>query len=360
MSQRSVFRRHRQLAARKEKQEPESFSSPHGSVRAPASPEGSLWASPTLLSDVADGAVEILCSKLRSLRLTELLRRAEDAGVDPDTLDEAAEASAEPKEAIVGLIVKQLVPSMRGVLAHALADAETLDTNIEDDDRSSITAQQECEHHENTTDEPHAYRTSGRRQSLVETMMRQFAADSRDDERYASDGEHSEDSLGSSSDTSARPMVVARRQRMNELSQPLPRHQQLFARRTQHSSTAWRPGGAAAATSRSDQDIPVPRTPAQKARTRGESDSWHVADCAARSAEQRLAQCMAQARSTPKETHCSYIVLHNQKYAVRKNRLLMFFVSLLPPRWFWIVDETDCGHKRNKTSCALTRVGNPS
>jgi hypothetical protein len=102
-----------------------------------------------LLSDVADGAVEILCSKLRSLRLTELLRRAEDAGVDPDTLDEAAEASAEPKEAIVGLIVKQLVPSMRGVLAHALADADTLDTNIEDDDRSSITAQQECEHHEN-------------------------------------------------------------------------------------------------------------------------------------------------------------------------------------------------------------------
>jgi hypothetical protein len=320
MSQRSIFRRHRQAASTEEEEEqaPETPSTP------PPDSFRRQLASPLMadVADVADGAVEILRSKLHSLRLTELLRRAEDAGVDPDALDEAAEAPAEPKDAIVGLIVQQLVPSLLGgVLAHALADADKLDTyddaHIENGDGYPIAAQYETEHEETSNvDDSQAWtqwHSSGeeRRQNLVDTMMRQFAADPDGDHQYASDddrSDNSEDSPRSGSDTSTRPMSVARRQRMNELSQPLSRHQQTYARHT-NESPAWRPGGAAAsaaAASQPEQSFSGRRTAERKARASGGSDSWHVADCAARSAKQRLARRKAQTKSTAKETHCAF------------------------------------------------------
>ena len=211
--------------------------------------------------------------------------------------------------------MQQLVPSLGGVLAQALADADKLEAYEEvHDDGHPIKTQHESEHAEtsNVEDSPtwaHWHSSEGeRRQSLVDAMMRQFAADAHGDDQYASDDDLSEGSTGSGSEDSTCPLPVARRQRMKELSQPLPRHRQTCTRNKQD-SPAWRPGGAAApaAASRPDQDLCVPRTVERKTKTGSGSDSWHVADCAARSAKQRLAQRRkAQTKSTAIQTHCAY------------------------------------------------------
>jgi hypothetical protein len=349
MSERSLFRRRREQPLEQQPLEQQQLEQQQEQLEQPPPSQPSPPSPPPLLADVANDAVEILRSELRTLRLTELLRRADDAGVDADRLDAAAESAEQPKEAVVALIVQQLAPSVGDLLAHALAGGEQRDDTVllaadelrardELRDRDALRARDELGASDERgepdalgdSDAPPAFRaaphslaaddlsdsddsdgagmpardiaraarTSERRTNLVEMMMRQFTTDRHDWGAGAGGAEGadecedaaSEQSLASSvAAASQLPRAVATRQRMGSLSRPLARHQHAPSRRKQD-SPVWRPGGAAASASRSAEHAVAPPTPTRTPRAGGGNDTWHVADCAARSAEQRLAR----------------------------------------------------------------------
>jgi hypothetical protein len=125
MSERSLFRRRASLSASLPPPATTNFSSPACGRR----------------PDVARDAVEILRSELLQLRLTELIMRADSAGVHADTLDAAAE-SDHPKENVVALIVAKLVPNVDDLLTNALAggrwpdDVREARSGTEEEDRA--------------------------------------------------------------------------------------------------------------------------------------------------------------------------------------------------------------------------------
>ena len=318
------------------------------------------------VADVASDAVEILRSELRQLRLTELLGRAASARVDGYILDAAVE-SDHPKEAVVALIVQQLVPSVGGLLAHALAGGMDPGREVSGggEDQNPQGASKDSERRARLVEVRSQllgaqFRNCRRARRvtltccpawLAQMMMLQFdPGGGGDDDDAPGDSFVGTDRDGSDSDDDTeseawdRPRPVATRQRMGALSQPLARHTQHPAKREgpQAGAPAWRPGGAAAAAARGfTESANLPHTPSRSrpwtpksAAGSGRSDSWHVAECADRSAQRRRARLdKANERSVARESRAGFGSSTTRKTgAIPPQRSVPSHVLVTPPR----------------------------